>query len=231
MRALIIIVAGSLALCGCQTTLAPQGREANAGDALVVEQVLAGYARLFSETRRVSSPTNAPVYFAGEYSDNGPGGVGLNGRSLYLFPDGRFKLTEWADIMPETLLMDGGWRYDQGCLRLVETVRRNATVDLAYVPVRFADSNRNVLVLMGTPRGFQTWNEWVAKYESDIHTARDRYDREAKVRTNFRLTNQAEEMVYLTLFRGTYAQVRKFSSDDWESARRDLMTRLRRSRQ
>jgi len=104
----LIAIAVLFALCGCQTRVKTPGSSMSPADPLAVERVLAGYARYFPEARRVLQPANILDYFSGIYGDNGPSGwSGFRGRNLYLFPDGRFILTEWADIMRETSLMEG----------------------------------------------------------------------------------------------------------------------------
>mgnify|MGYP001435454876 CR=1 FL=1 len=62
----------------------------------------------------VASPTNALDDFSGIYRDGRPGYAGLSGRMLYLFPDGRFILTEWADIVPERIVTAGDQRFAAG---------------------------------------------------------------------------------------------------------------------
>jgi hypothetical protein len=229
MRPLVIIVV-LFTLCGCQTRVKTQASSLNPTDALAVERVFAGYARHFPEARRVSPPANALKYFAGVYSDNGPSGLGFRGRNLYLFPDGKFILTEWADIMPETSLMNGGWSFEAECVQFTGAAPRDVPVDLTYVPLTFSDSERNLHVLMGTPHGLRTWNSWVARWEPDLRKARESYDRDVRVRKDFRFTTQAEEMLYVTFFHGTYAQVHAFA-DDWEGLRRNLLVRLQQSKQ
>jgi hypothetical protein len=48
------------------------------------------------------------------------GGVpGLSGSNLYLFPDGSYVYTEWADVLPETIYDKGRWKCALGVLALV----------------------------------------------------------------------------------------------------------------
>jgi hypothetical protein len=131
--------------------------------------------------------------------------------------------------MPETALMKGHWSYERECVRISGAALRDAPVDLTYVPVRFSDSERNLLVLMGTPHGYRQWTSWVARWEPDIRTARRSYDSGVRVRKDFRFTTPAEEMLYVTFFQGTYARHREFAADDWENTRKDLLLRLHQS--
>jgi hypothetical protein len=229
MRPLVIIVV-LFTLCGCQTRVKTQSSSLKPADTLAVERVFAGYARHFPEARRVSPPANALEYFAGVYSDQGPRGVGFSGRNLYLFPDGKFILTEWADIMAETSLMNGGWSFEGECIQFTGAALRDVPVDLTYVPMTFCDSERTLLVLMGTPHGFRTWTSWVAQWELDLRKARESYDRDVRVRQDFRFTTQAEEMLYVTFFCGTYAHVRSFA-EGWEALRKNLLVRLQQSKE
>src|SRR5512145_2364870 len=47
-------------------------------------------------------------------------GSGLDGSVLYLFEDGAFIQTEWADILPETIDGKGTWEVNDGLLLLVD---------------------------------------------------------------------------------------------------------------
>ncbi len=199
-------------------------------DTEMVERVFAGYARHFPEARRVPRPTNPLEYFAGGYSNDEPLGPGLSGRNLYLFPDGEFILTEWADIMPETALMRGSWSYEHECICLSGSAPRDVRVDLTYVTLMFSDAHRNLLVLMGTPHGFRFWTAWVAECEPQMRKARERYDSDVRVREDFRITTQAEEMLYVSFFAGTFVRHPGSPTGVWEAFRKKLLLRLEQSK-
>jgi hypothetical protein len=226
-----MVLAASFVLCGCRTKVTTPASMERSGGAAMVENVLAAYGRYFPEAQRVALATNALNYFAGVYHTGEPDGLALGGRNLYLFPDGRFILTEWADIMPETMLMAGGWSYmaEQVCLTAAKPP--DLVEDLTFVPLRFVDARRDILVLLGVPEGFHFWTTWVMRYEPELRKARERYNEDVRVRTDFRFTTQAEEVLYLTFFCGTYTQVCGFSTNNWESLREHLLLRLQPSRQ
>ena len=83
---------------------------------------------------------------------NGDGG--LSGESLYLFPDGSFVYTEWADIQPETIYDKGTWRLESGVLDLSPDtdITWKQTWERRYLLVRLG-SDRGSPVLMGIDDG------------------------------------------------------------------------------
>ena len=222
---LVVVLSVLSTLSGCQTKPPTQGSSQNHVDGMVVNRVLAAYLQYFPEARPVRPPASAPEYFSGIYRDHMPGGGALSGWNLYLFPDATFILTEWGDIMRERVLTRGDWRYVQGCVRFMVSTPPDAPVDLTYVPFRFRDSDRDVLVLMGTPNGYRHFTSWLAKHEPDIRKARSQYDADVRVRRDFRFTTQAEEMLYVSFFAGTYAQEEAFDTRDWKATKNQLLLR------
>jgi hypothetical protein len=76
-----------------------------------------------------------PTAFAGHYTS----GSGLSGSELYLFPDGSYMYTEWADILPETLYDRGRWSLSEGILRLSSdaTLSKTHLRDKSYVGMHY----------------------------------------------------------------------------------------------
>jgi hypothetical protein len=110
---LILITAALGLLCGCRTGSTPQVPWPAPAEG-EIGRVFAAYAPIFPEATRVAPPANALKYFSGVYSDGLPKLRLLSGNVIYLFPDATFVWTEWADIMPETKLTAGDWRYQNG---------------------------------------------------------------------------------------------------------------------
>jgi hypothetical protein len=59
-----------------------------------------------------ADPKDVPGLWHSQYS-------GLSGRNLYLFSDGTYIYTEWADVLPETIYDRGRWRFHDALLRFV----------------------------------------------------------------------------------------------------------------
>jgi hypothetical protein len=222
---LVMVIAALFALCGCQTKVTTQANAERSADFVTADRVFAAYRRHFPEAQRVALATNALSYFSGVYRDGLPGGLALRGRNLYLFPDGKFILTEWADIMPETVLMAGGWSYKGEHVCLTGLKPTDVVEDLTFVPLRFTDAKRDVIVLLGTPGGYRSWAAWVTRFEPELRKARERYNDDVRVRTDFRFSTPDEEMLYVTFFHGTYARAGGFGTAGWEAARADLLSR------
>ena len=126
--------------------------------------------------------------------------------------------------------MSGGWGYEREHVRLIGSKPADLVEDLTYVPLRFADSSREVLVLMGTPGGFRSWTNWVAQFEPGIRKARAGYDKDVRVRSDFSISTREEEMLYVTFFHGTYARDSGFPAVGWEETRRELLSRTQQLR-
>lgn len=81
------------------------------------------------------------------------GGGFLAGSNLYLFADGRFIYSEWADVEPEMIYSQGNWSLVSSIVELVPDkaiAARAAPPDRHYVIFRFADGGSDTLRLMGT---------------------------------------------------------------------------------
>ena len=114
-----------------------------------------------------------PLSLAGHYTT----GSGLSGSELYLFPDGTYMHTEWADILPETLSDRGTWSCSEGLLRLFSdgTLSKVHPRDKVYVGLHYngthpLDSISGLEVcrydlLMGTNWDF-TW--YIESIQDDI---------------------------------------------------------------
>jgi hypothetical protein len=191
--------------------------------------VFEAYQRHFPEARKVPVITSPLGYFSGVYSSEGPRGRGFAGRVLYLFPDGSFIFTEWLDILPERTLTRGAWDYHRGRIRITSSRPPNVLRDSFYVPLKFTDSYRDCLVLLGTPNGFRNWSSEAGERDTEIKQARARYDRDVRVRKDFQPANQAEEMLYVTFFRGTYGRIQVFEDKRWRLFRTELLARLKTS--
>ena len=76
------------------------------------------------------------------------GGV-LNGNELYLFPDGTYIYSEWADIQPLTIYDKGRWTFANGAVELKSDpeVTWNPEADRTYVAVRHRSKKKEVLLV------------------------------------------------------------------------------------
>jgi hypothetical protein len=99
---------------------------------------------------------------------------------------------------------------------------------LTYLPVRFKDSSRDLLVLRGMPSGSCGFTNWLNKNEPEIREARRMYDADHRIRKDFMFTTQAEEMIYVRFFSGTYALDHKFDFGRWKSIKQELLLRTTR---
>lgn len=103
-------------------------------------------------------PMRAPG-LAGRFSVESPalgaliGGGFLGGSNLYLFFDGRYIYSEWADVEPETLYEKGVWRLVDGVLHLeAELVARKSVHlrDRSFVLCTHRFGSATKLRLIGT---------------------------------------------------------------------------------
>ena len=96
-------------------------------------------------------------------------GGGLEGKELYLFPDRSYVYTQWADIMPETLMDKGQWTLEGG--GLVFTPDPDVTwpqrSDRRFVAVRAKDESRDLL--FGLERSFDLLQKILGGQE--VHAA------------------------------------------------------------
>jgi hypothetical protein len=70
--------------------------------------------------KRINAAVSITVLDASQRDLVGPwsSGAGLSGVYLYLFEDGSYIYTEWADILPETIYDKGHWRVVDGVVAL-----------------------------------------------------------------------------------------------------------------
>jgi hypothetical protein len=113
---------------------------------------------------------------AGHYTAETPrltkmGGGGLEGSDLYLFRDGSYVYTEWADIEPLTIHGQGRWAVLNGIVTLTPCSARGAPTepcDKRYAALRFTESGGTTLRLMGTScqlRSFESYKDLGPSFE------------------------------------------------------------------
>jgi len=119
--------------------------------------------------------TTKPMLPRGHYSS----GSGLSGSELYLFPDGTYMYTEWADIFPETLYDRGTWLCSESLIRLSSdgTLSMVSPKDKVYVALYYdgtslldpfaGDDVRSGLVLMGTNWDYSMYIDFIQSYLSE----------------------------------------------------------------
>jgi hypothetical protein len=83
----------------------------------------------------------------------------LAGSEYYLFSDGTYLYTCWADIMPETIYDWGKWTVKDGCVHLISDGSLPSDSmqpeDHLFVPMLLANSSH--MRLIGWPRQFSRW--------------------------------------------------------------------------
>jgi hypothetical protein len=116
----------------------------------------------------LSSPTPASA-LAGHYTAEtarlaalaGNGG-GLEKSDLYLFRDGTYVYTEWADIEPLTIHGQGSWSFRDGIVTLAPRGTRGGPPepgDRHYAVLTFTDGGGRTLRLMGTSCKLQDFED------------------------------------------------------------------------
>jgi hypothetical protein len=73
-------------------------------------EMMRAVRREYPTARRMPETSKLATLLSGHY-DMGPG---LSGENLYLFPDGTYLDTQWADIFPETICDEGSWGCQDG---------------------------------------------------------------------------------------------------------------------
>jgi hypothetical protein len=81
------------------------------------QQVLTRVKRFVRSARLYPRPEEPKPELAGWYVPTDRGNY-LAGNNLYLFPDGSYLYSEWADILSETIFDRGTWDYQDGRIRL-----------------------------------------------------------------------------------------------------------------
>jgi len=78
----------------------------------------------------------------------------LSGDTLYLFPDGTYIYSEWADISPDTIYDKGAWTYSAGIVRLVSDpeVKWEPGIDRQLVAFRRSSVPDEILLIGITQR-------------------------------------------------------------------------------
>ena len=211
MRPLVVAaVLVLLGLCGCRTSTQS------------VNRVFDAYAGFFPEAQRVPAATSGLSYFVGVYHTYWPGGGGFTGNNLYLFPNAQFILTEWGCLLREQAVMSGDWRYVKGCIRLTRCSPADPQFDLTYVPLRFKDSRRDALLLMGTRKGYRSFTAYLEEKGPEIRKARELYDGYKQVRDDFAWKTRGDELLYLAFFSGSYARDDKLTTDYLQAFKREF---------
>ena len=93
------------------------------------------------------------------------GGEGmLSGENLYLFPDGSYVYTEWADLLPETIFDRGTWTVDAGVVRFAPdaAIVWKPGSDRRYAAVTLP--TRAELRLAGLDRSLETFLDLVREH-------------------------------------------------------------------
>jgi hypothetical protein len=128
--------------------------------AAVVGAVLERLQRIVPMVERAASCPRAQEP-AGRYSSETPslaqkmGGGYLSGDSMYLFRDGSFLYTEWADVFPEAVMGRGRWSLHDDLLELQSdsvAVKKGGLQDTDYVVFCFRESGRRALRIIGKNR-------------------------------------------------------------------------------
>jgi len=116
---LFVLVGGA-----CSTMAAPNGLQAGTPEvrpsehSTVLSAEVLGILRRFDKGVAAVPASVTPAAIVGRYSRQTPqlasliGGGFLGGENLYLFWDGRYVYTEWADVEPETIYETGLWYRD-----------------------------------------------------------------------------------------------------------------------
>jgi hypothetical protein len=90
---------------------------------------------------------------SGHYSDSGPSMAGherLSGSDLYLFPDGTYIYTEWADIMPETVYEKGNWKFEDSFISFTNdnSLKKAPSLEKKYFV--FLSLNETIFLMAST---------------------------------------------------------------------------------
>jgi len=104
----------------------------------------------------------APSEIAGHYSSN-PKELGrsvLSGNDLYLFPDGSYLYSEWADIEPTTIRDKGTWIFSDGVVKLTSDpeITWEPDAERSYLVIHRKSEPKEVL-LIGTDRALSYFEE------------------------------------------------------------------------
>jgi hypothetical protein len=116
-----------------------------------LKAVIAALQKHGLEVRKAHEEDLTLEALAGHYSTS----LYLLGSEFYLFSDGTYLYTCWADIMPETICERGTWNVNGGFIHLTSDGSVPSDwrpEDRAYAPVLAGDSNG--VCLMGWPRQF-----------------------------------------------------------------------------
>jgi len=88
----------------------------------------------------------------GIYSTYGPTmlerlGRGTSGSLFYIFPDGTYLYTKWADIMPETIYEKGHWEINDSFITFIgdNSLSKERSTSEKYLPIRM--ENNNILIM------------------------------------------------------------------------------------
>jgi hypothetical protein len=117
-------------------------------------EVVAAWQKRGLEVRKLPDKDLTLDALAGHYSKN----LFVAGSNYYLFSDGTYLYTTWADIMPETIYERGTWTVNGGCIHLTTdgSLPRDSMQpeDHVYVPMLFGNSK---VRLVGWPHQFSFW--------------------------------------------------------------------------
>ncbi len=183
--------------------------------------VFAAYARQVPEAQRVTDAKALP----GIYWDNNPDGVRMTGEGLYLFPDGGFAYTRWLEIQDEKLYCTGSWAFADNTIALTPAPgqpQARLLLDKQYVPILFKDERREKLVLMGAKFGFAWFQKWIQENAEALQQARLVYAAAPRARDDFIPIQRSEELVYLSIFSGTFARKDVLNEQNAEAVKAGL---------
>jgi hypothetical protein len=144
-----------------------------------VAQLLSAVRAIVPSVQGIPNDSRLKELLAGCYEDDL---TGLSGDTLYLFPDGTYLCTEWADILPMEICDRGLWECQDGLLALHSDGDLQATFtgsfDAVYLPLSaVADANvffegatvgKSYLLLLGVDRGLGFFQDAAKEKESSL---------------------------------------------------------------
>lgn len=139
-----------------------------------------------------------------------------------------FILTEWADIMPETLLVAGAWSRNGASLTLAYTNVIDG-FDAAYTTMVYDDGQKRRLIQVGNIEGQKQFNKHIREEKDAVRKARTEYMAIADRSTNFVFRSWAEEFTYVMMFSAGYAMRSKIAPEDADRLKAEIIRRCART--
>jgi hypothetical protein len=175
----MVAMTGQLFYAGWRVGPRPMTQPYDAIHRQPVRQLLNAVKAIVPSVRGIANDSKLKDLLAGCYEDDL---MGLAGDTIYLFPDGTYLCTEWADILPLEICDRGLWECQDGLLALHSDGDLQATftgsIDAMYLPLtatadadvffKGATAGTSYTLLLGVDRKLGSFQETAKEKEPSL---------------------------------------------------------------